>query len=69
MLVLCAMLHLLVPLHKIHVKQHVNPRDANNALIAACWYGDKLHRRTLSSGSWNDWQLFRCACNDFNRFC
>ena len=65
--VLCAVFDLLVPLRKICVKQRVNPWVANGAVIAAHRHRDKLHCRALSSGNWDDWQLFCCARDDFNR--
>ena len=58
---------LLVPLRKIRVKRHVNPWAATTVVIAARRHRDKLYRRALYSGNWNDWQLFRRARNDFNR--
>ena len=56
-----------MPLRKIRVKRHVNPWAATTAVIAARRHRDKLYRRALYSGNWNDWQLFRRARNDFNR--
>ena len=66
-LVLRTVIDLLVSLRKIRVKRHVNPWAATTAVIAARRHRDKLYRRALYSGNWNDWQLFRRAHNDFNR--
>ena len=56
----------LIPLHKIHVKQHVTPWAATT-IISARRARDKLHHHALRTGNPDIWQQYRCARNRANK--
>ena len=65
--VLQGLIDVLLPLHRIRIKQHTNPWVATSRVLAARWHRDKLYCCALSSGTSEDWRLFRQARNKVNR--
>jgi len=62
-----SLMDLLIPLHKIRVKQHVTPWAATTNVISARRARDKLHHHALRTGDPDIWQQYRCARNRANK--
>ena len=62
-----SLMDMLIPLCKIHIKQHAIPWAANSNVISACRARDKFLRRALRASDPALWQQYHCAHNKANR--
>jgi len=68
--VLQELMELLIPLHRVHIKQNSSPWAADSEVIAARRRRDKAHRQALQTGNPLFWQEYHSACNKANKlFC
>ena len=65
--VLQGVMDLLIPTHKIRIKQHLSPWAASPDILTARHARDKLHRQALCTGDPVIWQQYRCARNKVNK--
>ena len=65
--VLQELMDLLIPLHKIRIKQHTSPWAADSAVTTARCKRDKAHRQALKYGDPLLWQEYRSAHNKANK--
>ena len=64
---LITLMELLVPLHRVRVKQHVSPWAADSEDFAARRERDGAYRQALNTGDPVAWQQYRSACNKVNK--
>ena len=65
--VLQELMELLVPLCRVHVKQHVSPWAADSAVFVARHKRDKTYHRALSTADPVAWRQYCSACNKANK--
>ena len=65
--ILQGLMDLLIPLHRIRVKQRVTPWAATINVISARRARDGLHHQALRTGDPNIWQQYWCAHNKANK--
>ena len=61
------LMELLIPLHRVRIKQHTSPWAADSEVIAAHCKRDKAHCQALKTGNPLFWQEYRSARNKANK--